>query len=80
MKLLGRLYEPLDGRIVVDGYDISKIDLSSLRQQIGIVPQDSLLFEGSVRDNLTLGRPEAENEDIISAAKIACAHDFTGFT
>ena len=76
MKLLGRLYEPLDGRIVVDGYDISKIDLSSLRQQIGIVPQESLLFEGSVRDNLALGRPEAENEDIISAAKIACAHDF----
>jgi ATP-binding cassette subfamily B protein len=76
MKLLGRLYEPLSGRIVVDGYDISKIDLSSLRQQIGIVPQESLLFEGTVRDNLTLGRPEADNDDIIAAAKVACAHDF----
>ena len=76
MKLLGRLYDPLSGRIVVDGYDITKVDLSSLRQQIGIVPQESLLFEGSVIDNLTLGRPEADNDDIIAAAKVACAHDF----
>ena len=76
MKLLARLY-PLDsGRILIDGYDIAKIDLNSLRQQVGIVPQDSLLFEGSVKDNLTLGRPEATTEDIIQAAKIACAHDF----
>tara|TARA_B100000674_G_C37973576_1_gene978163 strand:+ start:62 stop:2947 length:2886 start_codon:yes stop_codon:yes gene_type:complete len=76
MKLLGRLYDPLSGRITVDGYDISKVDLGSLRQQIGIVPQDSLLFEGSVRDNISLGRPEADTDDIIHAAKIACAHDF----
>ena len=76
MKLLARLYPPDSGRILIDGYDISKVDLNSLRQQVGIVPQDSLLFEGSVRDNLTLGRPEASTEDIINAAKIACAHDF----
>ena len=76
MKLLARLYPPDSGRILIDGYDISKVDLNSLRQQVGIVPQDSLLFEGSVRDNLTLGRPEASTEDIINACKIACAHDF----
>lgn len=76
MKLLARLYPPLSGRILIDGYDISKIDLNSLRQQVGIVPQESLLFEGSVKENLTLGRPEASTEDIIAAAKIACAHDF----
>lgn len=76
MKLLGRLYEPNGGKIVVDGYDISKVDLSSLRQQIGIVPQDSLLFEGSVKDNLTLGRPEVDVETMIDACKVACAHDF----
>ena len=76
MKLLTRLYEPLSGRIIIDGYDISKVDLASIRQQIGMVPQESLLFEGTVRDNLTLGRPEADTEDIINAAKTACAHDF----
>lgn len=76
MKLLGRLYPPLAGRVLIDGYDISKVDLNSLRQQVGIVPQDSLLFEGSVRENITLARPEASTEEIIEAAKIACAHDF----
>ena len=76
MKVLARLYPLNAGRILIDGYDISKIDLNSLRQQVGIVPQESLLFEGSVRDNLTLGRPEATTEDIIQACKIACAHDF----
>jgi HlyB family type I secretion system ABC transporter len=76
MKLLTRLYDPLSGRILIDGYDISKVDLNSLRQQVGLVPQESLLFEGSVRENLTLGRPEASTDDIIKAAKIACAHEF----
>lgn len=76
MKLLARLYPPLAGRVQIDGYDIAKVDLNSLRQQVGIVPQESLLFEGTVRDNLTLGRPEASTEEIITAAKIACAHDF----
>ena len=76
MKLLARLYPLQSGRILVDGYDISKVDLNSLRQQVGIVPQESLLFEGTVRENLTLGRPEASTEDIINASKIACAHDF----
>jgi ATP-binding cassette subfamily B protein len=52
------------------------VDLSSLRQQVGLVPQESLLFEGSVRDNLSLCRPEAATEEIIAAARIACAHDF----
>ncbi len=76
MKLLGRLYEPMSGRILIDAYDIAKTDLGSLRQQVGIVPQESLLFEGSVRENLSLGRPEADTDDIIRAAKVACAHDF----
>ena len=52
MKLLPRLYQPNSGRILVDGYDLAKIQLGSIRRQIGIVPQDSLLFDGSVRDNL----------------------------
>ena len=76
MKLLPRLYEPNEGRIFIDDYDICKVNLSSLRRQIGIVPQDSLLFEGSIAENISLNDPQATTESIIEAAKIACAHDF----
>jgi subfamily B ATP-binding cassette protein HlyB/CyaB len=75
-KLLPRLYPPLAGRILVDHYDIAKVELYSLRRQIGIVPQDSLLFEGFVQDNIALTNPEATSEEIIAAARVACAHDF----
>jgi len=76
MKLLPRLYAPDQGRILIDGYDINKLQLGSVRQQIGIVPQDSLLFDGSIRDNIALTRPEATSEEIMHAARVACAHDF----
>ena len=76
MKLLPRLYEPNEGRILIDGYDISKLQLGSVRRQIGIVPQDSLLFEGTIRDNIALTTPDATFEDIVAASKVACAHDF----
>ena len=76
MKLLTRLYEPVDGTIRIDGYDISKVDLYSLRAQIGVVPQDSLLFDGSVLANLSFTKPDASFEDICAAAEVACAHDF----
>ncbi len=75
-KLLARLYDPTSGRILVDNYDIGKVELYSLRRQIGIVPQDSLLFDGTVQDNIALTRPEASSEAIIEAATVACAHDF----
>lgn len=75
-KLIPKLYEPNEGRIFIDDYDISKVNLSSLRRQIGIVPQDSLLFEGTVAENIALNDPQADTEAIINAAKIACAHDF----
>jgi subfamily B ATP-binding cassette protein HlyB/CyaB len=76
MKLLPRLYEPVSGRILIDGYDIAKLQLGSVRRQIGIVPQDSLLFEGSIRDNIALTSPDATSEEIVAAARVACAHDF----
>ena len=76
MKLLPRLYEPEAGRILIDGYDIAKLELGSVRRQIGIVPQDSLLFDGSIRENITLTAPEASSEEITHAARVACAHDF----
>ena len=75
-KLLPRLYTPQAGRIYVDDIDISKVELYSLRSQIGIVPQDSLLFDGTVQDNIALSDPDASVEDVIAAAKLACAHDF----
>jgi HlyB family type I secretion system ABC transporter len=76
MKLLPRLYPLESGRILVDDYDIAKVELYSLRQQIGIVPQDTLLFEGSVQENIALNYPDATTDQIIQAAKVAYAHDF----
>ncbi|MEM6753696.1 MAG: peptidase domain-containing ABC transporter, partial [Cyanobacteria bacterium P01_C01_bin.38] len=76
MKLLPRLYPLESGRILIDGYDINKVELYSLRQQVGIVPQDTLLFEGSVQENIALNYPDATPEEIIEAAKIAVAHEF----
>ena len=76
MKLLPRLYQPNSGRILIDSYDIDKVELYSLRRQIGIVPQEPLLFAGSVNDNIALTNPEASSDDIVNASKIADAHDF----
>lgn len=75
-KLLARLYEPDAGRIIVDGYDISKVELYSLRRQIGVVPQETLLFDGTVQENIALTNPDASSEEIIEAARIAAAHEF----
>lgn len=76
MKLLPRLYELESGRILIDQYDISKVELYSLRQQVGIVPQDTLLFDGTVQENIALTCPDATAEEIIEAAKLAVAHEF----
>jgi subfamily B ATP-binding cassette protein HlyB/CyaB len=76
LKLLPRSYRPLEGSVLVDGLDISKIELYSLRRQIGVVPQESMLFDGSIRDNLQLVKPDASAAEMIRAARIACAHDF----
>ncbi len=76
MKLLPRLYDPTQGRITIDNYDIAKVELYSLREQIGIVSQDPLLFEGTVQENIAINYPDATTEEIINAAKIAVAHDF----
>ena len=76
MKLLPRLYSPNSGRVLIDCYDIDKVELYSLRRQIGIVPQDPLLFSGTVAENIALTNPDADSEEIVRAAKLACAHDF----
>jgi ATP-binding cassette subfamily B protein len=75
LKLLPRLYVPQSGNIFIDGYDVNKVNLSSLRSQIGIVPQDSVLFEGTIRDNIALFG-DLSDDDVIEAATIAEAHAF----
>jgi len=76
LKMVPRFYRPSTGKVLIDGFDIDKIELYSLRRQIGVVPQDSLLFDGTVKDNLMLVKPDATAEELIRAAKIACAHEF----
>ena len=76
VKMITRLFDPKGGSIEIDDQDISKVDLYSLRSQIGVVPQDSLLFDGSVQENIALSCPEASFDEIQTAAKVACAHSF----
>jgi ATP-binding cassette subfamily B protein len=76
MKLLPRLYDAQSGRIFIDQYDTMKVELYSLRRQVGIVPQDSLLFDGTVQENIGLTNPSATPEEIIEAAQTAAAHEF----
>lgn len=76
VSLIPRLYDVTKGRIMIDGTDVRSYDLSSLRGRVGIVLQESILFSGSIRDNIRYGKPEASEEDVIAAAKAAQAHDF----
>ncbi|PRZ49364.1 ABC transporter ATP-binding protein [Tritonibacter scottomollicae] len=76
VKLLLRFYDTENGRILIDGQDISTVTQDSLRQNIGMVQQDSSLLHRSVRDNLLYGRPDAEEQEMIAAARKAHAHDF----
>ncbi len=76
MKLLSRLYSPTSGVVRIDNFDIQKVELYSLRKQIGIVPQEPILFSGSVKENISLTNSEANDQDIVKAAKLAEAHEF----
>jgi ATP-binding cassette, subfamily B, bacterial HlyB/CyaB len=76
LKIIGRLYEPVAGKVEIDGFNLSKVELNSLRRQIGMVFQETLLLEGSVMDNIALSNPDASPDEIIGAAKLAEAHDF----
>ncbi len=76
VKLLARFHDPIDGRILIDGYDLRSITQSSLRSQMGMVLQDPFLFDGTVRENIRFGRPEATDAEIEAAAAAIGAHDF----
>lgn len=75
-SLIDRLYDPSDGKIILDQHDLRSLDPTWLRHQIGVVPQEPILFSTSIAQNIRYGREEATNEEIISAAKTANAHDF----
>jgi ATP-binding cassette subfamily B protein len=76
VNLIPRFYDANQGAVLVDDIDVRSVDLVSLRNQIGIVLQTSLLFSANIRENIAYGRPEASDDEIIEAAKAAQAHDF----
>jgi len=81
VNLIPRFYDVSEGQVLVDGVDVRQMDLVSLRKQIGIVLQTSLLFSDSIKANIAYGRPEATMDEIVAAAKAAQAHEFIdGFT
>jgi ABC-type multidrug transport system fused ATPase/permease subunit len=75
-NLLCRFYDPTHGRVLVDGHDLCRVGLRSLRCQVAVVLQDTFLFNASVRENLLYGKPDASSDEIIAAAKAAYAHQF----
>jgi subfamily B ATP-binding cassette protein MsbA len=76
ISLIPRFYDPTIGRILLDGTDVTDFKLAGLREQFGFVLQDTVLFFGTIRDNIAYGRPDATLDEIIEAAKIANAHEF----
>ena len=75
-SLLPRFYDVTEGRVTIDGNDVRKLTLESLRSQIGLVSQDVFLFGGSIKDNIAYGKPDATMDEIVDAAKKANIHDF----
>jgi glucan exporter ATP-binding protein len=76
MALLQRMWDPVEGRITLDGHDLRDITLESLRRNIGVVFQESMLFNRTIRDNLLVGKPDATQEELEEACRMAEAHDF----
>ena len=76
LNLVPRFHEVTGGTVRIDGQDVRKVTLASLRKQIGLVPQESFLFSATVRDNIAYGRPDCSDEAIVAAARLAQAHEF----
>jgi ABC-type multidrug transport system fused ATPase/permease subunit len=75
-KLVARFYDPDAGRVLIDGHDLRDVTERSLRSQLGIVPQESFLFSGTIRDNIAFGRPDASDDEVRAAAQAVGAHEF----
>jgi ATP-binding cassette subfamily B protein len=75
-KLVSRFYDPTQGRVLIDGHDLTSVTARSLRSQMGIVPQEGFLFSGTVKENIVFGRPEASQEEMRDAARAVGADDF----
>ncbi|MFF8671885.1 ABC transporter ATP-binding protein [Streptomyces sp. NPDC015242] len=75
VKLVARFYDPTGGRVTVDGADLRTLDLTSYRHRLGVVPQEAYLFQGTVRDAIAYGRPEATDAEVEAAARAVGAHD-----
>lgn len=76
VNLISRFYDIQQGTIAIDGYDLKKVKINSLRKQMGVMTQDNFIFHGTVRDNIAYGKLDATDEEIIAAAKAVNAHDF----
>ncbi|MFR3483466.1 MAG: ABC transporter ATP-binding protein [Clostridia bacterium] len=76
INLISRFYDIQEGTILLDGHDITQVTLESLRSQMGIMPQDTFLFSGTIKDNIRYGRLDATDEEIVEAAKAVHAHEF----
>jgi ATP-binding cassette subfamily B protein len=76
INLIPRFYDPSEGRVTVDGVDVRDFMMDSLRSHMGISLQEALLFSGTIRDNIQYGNPDASDEEVVKAAKIAQAHEF----
>ena len=75
-NLISRFYDIEEGNIFIDGYDLTKISIESLRKQMGVMTQDNFIFHGTIRDNILYGKLDATEEEMIQAAKAVNAHDF----
>ena len=76
LSLIPRFYDPTAGRVLIDGTDVATYKLAALRAQVGFVLQETVLFRGTIRENIAYGRPGASDEEIVAAAKLANADEF----
>jgi ABC-type multidrug transport system fused ATPase/permease subunit len=79
-NLVARLYDATEGIVLIDGWDVRRVKQRTLRQQMGLVPQDPFLFCGTIADNIRFGRPDADDEAVEQAARLANAHEFIAAT
>ena len=76
VNLISRFYDPINGEVLIDGHDIKKVTLNSLRKQMGVMLQDSFIFSGTIMDNIRYGKLDATDEEVMNAARVVNAHDF----